>query len=95
MYETRQGTPFFFSPFRNGNGNTTVLGAPGRGKSLNANAIFTGAMKHPRIKTFIFDQGGSYETNVRELGGAVTHLGLEYSRLSLFVAKERKTNSSR
>jgi type IV secretion system protein VirB4 len=84
VYETPQGTPFFFTPFVNGNGNTTVLGAPSRGKSLNTNAIFTAALKHPRIKTFIFDQGGSYESNVRAQGGAVTHLGLEYPRLSLF-----------
>ena len=69
VYETRQGTPFFLSPFLNGNGNTTVLGGPGRGKSLNTNALSTGAMKHPGIKTFILDQGGSFETNVRELGG--------------------------
>lgn len=26
IYETRQSTPFFFTPFVNGNGNTTVLG---------------------------------------------------------------------
>ncbi len=45
VYETRQGTPFFFTPFVNGNGNTTVLGGPRRGKSLNTNALFTGAMK--------------------------------------------------
>jgi hypothetical protein len=50
-----------------GNGNTTVLGGPSRGKNLNANAIFTGALKYRGIKTFIFDQGGSYETNVRAL----------------------------
>jgi hypothetical protein len=84
VYETRQGTPFYFSPFQNGSGNTTVLGAPRRGKSLNVNAIFTGALKHPGIKTVILDQGGSYETNVRELGGCVTRLGLDSPRLSLF-----------
>lgn len=83
VYETRQGTPFFFTPFQNGNGNTTILGGPGRGKSLNTNAIFTAAIKHGTI-TFIFDQGGSYESNVRALGGSVTHLGLEYPRLNLF-----------
>ena len=85
-FETRQGTPFFFTPFgeRRGNGNTTMLGGAGRGKSLNANAIFTGAMKHKGMKTVIFDQGGSYESNVRALGGSVTHLGLEYPRMSLF-----------
>ena len=51
VYETRQGTPFFFTPFVNGNGNTTVLGGPSRGKSLNTNALFTGAMKYDGIKT--------------------------------------------
>jgi type IV secretion system protein VirB4 len=90
VYETRQGTPFYFAPFMNGNGNTTVLGAPGRGKSLNTNAILTGAMKHPGIKTVILDQGGSYEMNVRELGGCVTRLGLEYPRLSLFRGEGTK-----
>ncbi len=84
VYETRQGTPFLFGPFNKGNGSTVVLGSPGRGKSLNVNAIFTAAMKHPRIKTFILEQGGSYETNVRELGGTITHLGLESPQLSLF-----------
>jgi type IV secretion system protein VirB4 len=91
VYETRHGTPFYFSPFVNGNGNTTVLGAPGTGKSLNANAIITYAMKHGG-KTFIFDQGGSYETNVRSLGGVVTRLGLERPRLNPFAGVGTKDN---
>jgi type IV secretion system protein VirB4 len=45
IYETRASTQFFLTPFVNGNGNTTVLGGPSRGKSLNANMIFTGALK--------------------------------------------------
>ncbi len=91
VYETRQGTPFFFTPFVNGNGNTTVLGGPGRGKSLNTNSIFTAAMKYGG-KTFIFDQGGSYEANVRALGGSVTMLGLDYPRMSLFRGATTKEN---
>lgn len=91
VYETRQGTPFFYTPFVNGNGNTTVLGGPGRGKSLNTNALFTAAMKYG-TKTFIFDQGGSYESNVRALGGSVTHLSLDYPRLNLFRAARTKEN---
>jgi type IV secretion system protein VirB4 len=91
VYETRQGTPFFYTPFVNGNGNTTVLGAPARGKSVNANAIFTGAMKYGG-KTFIFDQGGSYEMNVRALGGSVTQLGLDYPRLNFFRVANTKVN---
>lgn len=83
LYETRQGTPFYYTPFLNGNGNTTVLGGPGRGKGINSNAIFSGALKHG-TKTFIFDQGGTYEQNVRAHGGAITHLGLEYPRLNFF-----------
>ncbi len=91
VYETRQGTPFFFTPFVNGNGNTTVLGGPGRGKSLNINALFASAMKYG-TKTFIFDQGGSYESNVRALGGSVTHLGLDYPRLNFFRVDATKDN---
>jgi type IV secretion system protein VirB4 len=91
VYETRQGTPFFFTPFVNGNGNTTVLGGPSRGKSLNTNALFTAAMKYG-TKTFIFDRNGSYESNVRALGGLVMHLGLEYPRLNLFRAECTKEN---
>ena len=63
IYETRQGTPFYYMPFVRGNGNTTILGGPTRGKSLNTNAIFTGALKYAGIKTFIFDQGGGSERN--------------------------------
>jgi type IV secretion system protein VirB4 len=92
VYETRQGTPFFFTPFVNGNGNTTVLGGPSRGKSLNTNALFTGALKYEGIKTFIFDQNGSYESNVRAHGGSVTHLGLDYPRMSLFRGDGSKDN---
>jgi type IV secretion system protein VirB4 len=91
VYETGRGMPFFFTPFVGGNGNTTVLGGPARGKSLNANAIFTGAMKYSG-KTFIFDQGGSYESNVRALGGSVTSLGLDYPRLNFFRAANTKEN---
>jgi type IV secretion system protein VirB4 len=92
VYETRQGTPFFFTPFVNGNGNTTVFGGPSRGKSLNANALFTAALKYDGIKTFIFDQGGSYESNVRALGGSVTHLGLDSPRLNFFRVPNSKEN---
>ena len=42
VYETLQGTPFFFTPFVNGNGNTTILGGPARGKSLT-DALFGAA----------------------------------------------------
>lgn len=91
VYETRQGTPFFFTPFVNGNGNTTVLGGPARGKSLNGNAIFTAAVKYGG-KTFLFDQGGSYEANVRALGGSVTQLGLDSPRLNFFRAANTKEN---
>lgn len=91
VYETRQGTPFFFTPFVNGNGNTTMLGGPARGKSLNGNAIFSSAKKYGG-KTFIFDQGGSYESNVRALGGSVTQLGLDYPRLNFFRAANTKEN---
>ena len=92
VYETRQGTPFFFTPFVNGNGNTIILGGPSRGKSLNTNALFTGALKYERIKTVIFDQGGSFESNVRTQGGSVTHLGLEYPRLNFFRVENTKEN---
>jgi type IV secretion system protein VirB4 len=91
VYETRQGTPFFLTPFVNGNGNTTVLGGPSRGKSLNTNALFAAALKYG-AKTFLFDQGGSYESNVRALGGVVTHLGLEYPRLNFFRVANTKEN---
>jgi len=83
IYETRLGTPFYMTPFVSGNGNTTMLGGPSRGKSLNANAIFTSALKYG-TKTFIFDQNGSFESNVRAHGGSVTHLGLRYPRLNFF-----------
>jgi len=92
VYETRQGTPFFLTPFVNGNGNTIVLGGPSRGKSLNANALFTGALKYEGIKTVIFDQGGSFESNVRTHGGSVTHLGLDYPRLNFFRQEKSKEN---
>jgi type IV secretion system protein VirB4 len=49
-------------------------------------------MKYDRIKTFVFDQGGSYESNVRALGGSVTHLGLEYPRLNFFRVPNTKEN---
>ena len=91
LYETRLGTPFYYTPFLNGNGNTTVLGGPGRGKGINSNAIFTGALKYS-TKTFIFDQGGTYEQNVRAHGGAITHLGLEYPRLNFFRIKPTADN---
>lgn len=93
VYETRHNTPFYFCPFNSdGCGNTIVLGSPGTGKSLNANALFTGAMKYPNLKTFIFDQGGSYETNVKALGGSVTLLGLDYPRLNFFRVTATKEN---
>ena len=91
VYETRQGTPFFWTPFLHGIGNTTVLGGPRRGKSLNTNALFTGAMKYG-TKTFLFDQGYSYETNVHELGGSVMHLGLESPRINFFAVDHSREN---
>jgi type IV secretion system protein VirB4 len=89
VYETREGTPFYYAI--GGNNNTIVLGGPNRGKSLNVNAIYTAAMKHG-TKTFIFDQGGSFETNARELGGVVTRLGLRAPRLNFFCVEGSKEN---
>lgn len=91
IYETRTGTPFYLTPFVNGNGNTTVLGGPNKGKSLNTNAIFTGALKY-QTKTVIFEKGGSYESNVLAQGGSVTHLGLEYPRLNFFKQPATREN---
>ena len=52
MYETRQSTQFWLTPFVNGNGNTTVFGGPTRGKGINAIAIITGALKYQGHQDF-------------------------------------------
>lgn len=76
VFETNQGTPYFFNCHHKDNAHTLVLGASGSGKSFLLNFLVTHAQKY-RPFTCIFDLGGSYENLTRLFGGTCLRIGVE------------------
>lgn len=91
VFETRDGTPFFYDPYVNGLRGTLIVGAPRRGKSVTGNFIVANEQKFGGY-TYIFDIGGSYESTVLVNGGVSVHLGVNGPRMSLFRLKQTKGN---
>ncbi|MDD2765265.1 MAG: hypothetical protein PHE83_14975 [Opitutaceae bacterium] len=72
VYETTDGSLFnlfLHNPRKMSSPNLLVVGAPGKGKSANANTLFTQLCRHqPRLA--IIDIGSSYRRLCESLGGA-------------------------
>lgn len=77
VFETRQGTPYFWNLHCDDVGHVLVLGATGSGKSFLLNFILTHAQKYDPL-TVIFDLGGSYDRLTSRLGGSTWRVGLTH-----------------
>src|SRR6185437_10780789 len=75
VFETRQGTPFFFDPYVNHSLGISIFGPRGTGKSVLANVLISQAQKYDGY-SFVLDIGGSFDTNARHFGGTVLKLNL-------------------
>ena len=71
VFETREGTPFYYDLYAGGGGDighTLILGQSGAGKSFLLNFLVVSALQYGP-KVFILDLGGSYGPLTRLLGG--------------------------
>jgi type IV secretion system protein VirB4 len=91
LYETRDRAPFFFDPYHNGLRGLLVLGAPGRGKSINGNFLVDHEQRFDGF-TYIFDIGGSYESTVLGHGGTITRVGIQQSLGNPFALRPTEEN---
>ena len=76
VFETRQGTPFFFDPYVNHSLGISIFGPRGTGKSVLANVLVSQAQKYGGY-TYVLDIGGSFDANARHFGGSVLKLRLD------------------
>jgi type IV secretion system protein VirB4 len=91
VYETRTKTPYFLDPYVDGLRTTLILGAPRSGKSVNGNHLILSEQKYGGY-TFVIDVGGSYESTVRQFGGAVERIGVTGPRINPFSLDPSESN---
>ena len=91
VYETRDGSPYFFDPFYQGVRGMLIVGPPRAGKSMEGNFLVANEQKYGGF-TFIFDIGGSYEDNVRQHGGTVVRVGAGGPRINPFSLEPTTDN---
>ena len=91
IFETRTGTPFFQDVYVNGVRVMLVIGPTGTGKSVHANQMLALEQKYGGF-TFIFDIGGSYESQVELYGGRVDRVGTDGPRVNPFALEPTENN---
>jgi type IV secretion system protein VirB4 len=91
IFETRTGTPFFQDVYVNGVRVMLVIGPTGTGKSVHANQMLALEQKYGGF-TFIFDIGGSYESQVELYGGRVDRVGKDGPRVNPFALEPTASN---
>ena len=91
IFETRTGTPFFQDVYVNGVRVMLVIGPTGTGKSVHANQMLALEQKYGGF-TFIFDIGGSYESQVELYGGRVDRVGKDGPHVNPFALEPTESN---
>ena len=92
IFETRDGTEFFYDPYTAGGvRGCFVLGEPGSGKSFLLNFLVDHEPKFGGF-VFVFDVGGSFENTVLKHGGQVVRFGLSEPRLNPFALPDTSEN---
>lgn len=91
VYETRDGSPYYFDPYHGGVRGMLIVGPPRSGKSMEGNFLVANEQKYGGF-TFIFDIGGSYEDNVRQHGGTVVRVGSGGPRINPFSLEPTADN---
>ena len=93
IFETRTRTPFFQDVYVNGVRVMLILGPTGTGKSVHANQMLALERKYDGF-TYIFDIGGSYESQVELYGGKVTRVGKDGPRVNPFSLEPTENNTN-
>jgi type IV secretion system protein VirB4 len=91
VFETRTRTPFFQDAYVNGVRVMLIIGPTGTGKSVHANQMLALERKYNGF-TYIFDIGGSYESQVELYGGKVTRVGKDGPRVAPFTLEPTENN---
>ena len=92
VFETRTRTPFFQDVYVNGVRVMLILGPTGTGKSVHANQMLALERKYDGF-SYIFDIGGSYESQVELYGGKVTRVGKDGPRVNPFSLEPTENNT--
>ena len=91
VFETRTRTPFFQDAYVNGVRVKLVIGPTGSGKSVLINQEAALERKYNGF-TYIFDIGGSYESQVELYGGRVDRVGKDGPRVNPFALEPTESN---
>jgi len=91
IFETRTGTPFFQDAYVAGVRVMLILGPPRTGKSVHGNQAIAMEQKYEGF-TYIFDVGGSYESQVELYGGRMVRVGLQGPHVNPFSLKQTDSN---
>jgi type IV secretion system protein VirB4 len=91
VFETRTRTPFFQDAYVGGVRVMLILGPTGTGKSVHANQMLALERKYEGF-TYIFDVGGSYESQVELYGGRVDRVGKDGPRVNPFSLEPTESN---
>ena len=93
VFETRTRTPFFQDAYVNGVRVMLIIGPTGSGKSVHVNQMTALERKYNGF-TYIFDIGGSYESQVELYGGKVDKVGKDGPRVNPFSLAPTESNIS-
>ena len=91
IFETRTRTPFFQDVYVNGVRVMLIIGPTGTGKSVHANQMLALEQKYNGF-TYIFDIGGSYESQVELYGGRIDRIGIDGPRINPFSLPPTEEN---
>lgn len=91
VFETRTRTPFFQDAYVNGVRVMLIIGPTGTGKSVHVNQMTALERKYNGF-TYIFDIGGSYESQVELYGGKVDRVGKDGPRVNPFSLEPTESN---
>jgi type IV secretion system protein VirB4 len=91
IFETRTRTPFFQDAYVNGVRVMLIIGPTGTGKSVHANQMLALEQKYNGF-SYVFDIGGSYESQVALYGGRVDRIGVDGPQLNPFSLEPTKAN---
>ena len=91
IFETRTRTPFFQDVYVNGVRVMLIIDPTGTGKSVHANQMLALEQKYNGF-SFVFDIGGSYESQIALYGGRVDRIGVDGPQLNPFSLSPTDAN---
>jgi type IV secretion system protein VirB4 len=91
VYETRDRTPLYYDAYDNDLRGCLIMGEPRIGKSVQGNFHLDHEVKYGGF-TYVWDIGGSYESNARWHGGTVVRISAHSPRLNPFSLPPTEDN---